>query len=109
MKHQISEGFLGPFSTIDLDFFFSPSFPGKFNQDFVIEFEDEDSKEVILTLNLIHFIDKFIFNHKISCIYLQKQRLLMYQYGSRMSILILEFVCMIDFIKKLFVFIIGFF
>ncbi len=42
----IREGPIGPFSTVDLEFVFFPTFPGKFNEQFVIRFEDEDSKEV---------------------------------------------------------------
>jgi hypothetical protein len=53
---KVTEGFLGPFSSIELDFYFTPSFPGKFNQDFVIDFEDPDSKEV-------HFISNPSFLH----------------------------------------------
>jgi hypothetical protein len=42
----IKEGPIGPFSTVDLEFVFFPTFPGKYNEQFVIQFEDEDSKEV---------------------------------------------------------------
>ena len=45
---KIKDGFLAPFSSVELDFNFSPLFPGKFKENFVIVFEDKDSKEVIL-------------------------------------------------------------
>jgi hypothetical protein len=45
---SVREGTIGPFSTIELDFVFFPSFPGKFNEQFVLKFEDENSKEVYL-------------------------------------------------------------
>lgn len=44
---DVREGFIAPFATVDLEFSFSPSFPGKFQEDFVIKFDDENSKEVI--------------------------------------------------------------
>ena len=43
---QISSGFIGPFDSVDLEFLFTPTFPGKFEEDFVIKFDDPDSKEV---------------------------------------------------------------
>lgn len=47
---EVREGFIAPFSNIDLDFWFSPSFPGKFQEDFILKFDDENSKEVNLNL-----------------------------------------------------------
>lgn len=46
---DVREGFIGPFSTVELEFLFSPSFPGKFNEQFVLKFDDENSKEINLT------------------------------------------------------------
>lgn len=43
---DVTEGYIAPFQTIDLDFFFSTSFPGKFQENFTIQFDDEDSKEL---------------------------------------------------------------
>ena len=43
---SVKSGFIAPFTTIDVDFQFAPSFPGKFDQEFVIKFEDENSKEI---------------------------------------------------------------
>ena len=44
----IKNGFIDPFSNINLDYIFSPSFPGRFDQDFVIKFDDDNSKEIYL-------------------------------------------------------------
>ena len=43
---EVKEGFVGPFSTVDLEIVFFPTFPGKFNEQFVLEFEDEKSKDI---------------------------------------------------------------
>lgn len=44
--NQIREGTLEPFSSVELDFNFSPLFPGKFKEYYCVQFEDKDSKEV---------------------------------------------------------------
>ena len=44
---SIREGYIKPFSEIELDFNFAPAFPGKFHEDFAIKFEDKDSRDVI--------------------------------------------------------------
>ena len=45
-KSQIKEGYISPFETLDVDFFFYTLFPGKFQEGFVIQFEDTESKEL---------------------------------------------------------------
>lgn len=43
---SVKDGILDPFSCVDLDFVFAPVFPGKFQEEFVLLFDDKDSKEV---------------------------------------------------------------
>jgi hypothetical protein len=43
---KVKEGYLGPFSKVEVDFSFAPLFPGKFQEEFTLEFEDEDTKDV---------------------------------------------------------------
>lgn len=43
---QVKEGFIGPFATVDLEFIFAPTYPGKFEEKFAIKFDDENSPEV---------------------------------------------------------------
>lgn len=42
---KVKEGTLAPFSTVDLEFLFTPTFPGKFRENFVIYYEDPDSDD----------------------------------------------------------------
>ena len=43
---QVKEGFIGPFATVDLEFIFAPTYPGKFEEKFAIKFDDQNSAEV---------------------------------------------------------------
>ncbi len=43
---SVKEGIIGPFQTVELEFYFSSSFPGKFQENYFVQFEDEDSKQL---------------------------------------------------------------
>ena len=44
---KVKKGYIAPFTTIDVDLYFSTSFPGKFAENYIIKFEDPSSQEVI--------------------------------------------------------------
>ncbi len=46
---SVREGYIGPFQSVEVEFLFSSTFPGKFQENYFVQFEDEDSKQLSIT------------------------------------------------------------